>query len=377
MVQPFLLLYCNRYLHFDLVVSGQLAAVFSLGSVLAAPLGGVLADRYDCVRCLALALILGGLGFWAIPIVHQPFQLGLMIFLAALLMDISRPCNMTSIARLTEGMDSRPAFSLNYMAVNLGMSIGPTIGGYLASRHYPWLFWIDGGSSILAGIGLFFTGLRCPHQVREVSQNRQSYWSLGRNVWMFLALYLVQCWVFLAYFSASSLYLVKSLGYSETACGSLWLLNTVLIVLTTIHVHHLTRSHSSRRLLQVASIMFGAGYLVILLFPGVIGLIAQTLFLTVGEMFLFANANSYLTKLVDSRQTGLAMGLMSMTAGLAAGLGALFVGWSFEHQSTVALWSELALAAVGSLIGYLLMPEPNRIPPAGEVEVPANDLQSA
>ena len=358
MVQPFLLLYCNRYLHYDLVLSGQLAAVFSLGSVLAAPLGGILADRYDSVRCLSVALIFGGLGFWLIPLVQQPWQVGVLIFLAALFMDISRPSNMASIARLTENTDSRPAFSLNYMAVNLGMSIGPTIGGYLASRHYPWLFWIDGASSILAGCGLLVTGLTCPHRSRESTEKSQSYWNLGANVWVFLMLYMVQCWVFLAYFTASSLYLVKSLGYSETACGSLWLLNTVLIVLTTIHVHHLTRGHSSRKLLQVASLLFGAGYLCILFFPGLGGLIGQTLFLTVGEMFLFANANSYLTKLVDSRQTGLAMGLLSMTAGLAAGLGAVFSGWSFEHQSTGMLWTELAVASFASLIGFFLMPDP-------------------
>jgi MFS family permease len=48
------------------------------------------------------------------------------------------------------------SFSLNRMAVNLGFSIGPALGGLLASIAYEWLFIADGVTCIAAGLFFYF-----------------------------------------------------------------------------------------------------------------------------------------------------------------------------------------------------------------------------
>ena len=73
------------------------------------------------------------------------------------------------------------------LAVNLGMTLGPTVGGFLALRDYGWLFVADGVTCLLAtGLLLFaFPGrpLRTVPRIREaaaaksasvVSQSRTS-----------------------------------------------------------------------------------------------------------------------------------------------------------------------------------------------------------
>ncbi len=55
------------------------------------------------------------------------------------------------------------------MAINLGMSIGPVVGGVLAGISYPAVFAVDGAMSILAGLLLTVGG-----GIRNVVPERRS-----------------------------------------------------------------------------------------------------------------------------------------------------------------------------------------------------------
>ena len=48
------------------------------------------------------------------------------------------------------------AFALSRLAVNLGMSIGPVIGGFLAMKSFKSLFYVDGTSAIIAAALIAF-----------------------------------------------------------------------------------------------------------------------------------------------------------------------------------------------------------------------------
>lgn len=338
MVQPFLLLYLNRHLHYDLVLAGQIASLFGVGSLVASPLGGFLADRYDCGRALAVALLLAGLTYMSFPAFSLPWQLAILTFTGALFAEIVRPFMLTSLSRLTEGTDSRPAYSLNYVAINLGMSIGPTLGGYLAVAHYNWLFWVDGASSLLAAAVIWGSGVRCPRPERESSHQEQSVLQLLRQLLGYLLPYFASCVVFMGFFSASAVYLVKVLGYDERSCGWLWLINTLVIVATTVHVHQFLRRFRPLPLLGVSVATFGVSYLCLYFWTGLGGLLAALLLLTLGEMLLFSNATAYLSSTVPKERMGVAMGLSSLSAGFALTVAPFIVSIAFERHWVNELW---------------------------------------
>src|SRR5690606_5211982 len=70
--------------------------------------------------------------------------------------DMLRPANSASIAYYSRPENVTRAFSLNRMAINLGFSIGPAIGGVVAALSYKWLFIADGVTCIAAGIFFYF-----------------------------------------------------------------------------------------------------------------------------------------------------------------------------------------------------------------------------
>ena len=48
------------------------------------------------------------------------------------------------------------SFSLNRMAMNMGYTVGPAIGGVFATISYTWLFYADGVTCILAAFVFLF-----------------------------------------------------------------------------------------------------------------------------------------------------------------------------------------------------------------------------
>ncbi|PYQ37598.1 MAG: hypothetical protein DMF55_00370 [Acidobacteria bacterium] len=71
-----------------------------------------------------------------------------------------RPASLAVVADLVRPAQRKPAFALTRLAINLGMSVGPALGGFLATVSFRSLFLVNGTTSIAAGI-LLVLALRC------------------------------------------------------------------------------------------------------------------------------------------------------------------------------------------------------------------------
>ena len=120
---------------------------------MAAPASGLLSDRLGPIRIMrgslpSLGARHAGLspGAGALPLV-----IALTLTMSVLggvvpsgePHDLRRPRSGPSRARR--------AFALNRLAINLGMSVGPAVGGFLATVSFAWLFFVNGATSIAGG----------------------------------------------------------------------------------------------------------------------------------------------------------------------------------------------------------------------------------
>ena len=89
---------------------------------------------------------------------------------------------MTALSSAAAPEQRKAAIALNRLGVNLGMSIGPAVGGFLALVSFPLLFVVDGLTS-LAAAGVLSLLLR-PEDVRLVAHasrpRRRTNWRCGR-----------------------------------------------------------------------------------------------------------------------------------------------------------------------------------------------------
>src|SRR5262249_13995337 len=160
MVIPFLALYFTRNLGFSPRAAGLALAVYGLVSLLTSPFAGQLADRVGSQRILSVSLLLGGLGFWALPLLHTLPQVLVGMVVLSAVSEAMRPATLALVSDLSPPPLRRQAFALNRLAINLGMSVGPALGGFLAARSFQTLFWVDGATSIAAALVLLLFPLR-------------------------------------------------------------------------------------------------------------------------------------------------------------------------------------------------------------------------
>lgn len=78
--------------------------------------------------------------------------MALIILLQSIISETFRPANSVAITKYARPENLTRAFSLNRMAINLGFSIYPALGGILSSVSYELLFITNAVGAILAGI---------------------------------------------------------------------------------------------------------------------------------------------------------------------------------------------------------------------------------
>jgi predicted MFS family arabinose efflux permease len=141
MVVPFLSIYCIQQLHFSIVQAGTIMALFGVGALAGAFLGGKLVDKIGFYDMQVGALITGGLLFLLLGFLENYTVLAIGSFVLSLCNESFRPANSAAIAHYSNDSNKTRSYSLNRLAINLGWAVGGGLGGFLASINYHLLFW--------------------------------------------------------------------------------------------------------------------------------------------------------------------------------------------------------------------------------------------
>lgn len=152
MVLPFLGVYMTAYLHFSIENTGIVLSFFGIGSVIGSWLGGYITDKVGEYKVQYLSLLLSVPLFCLIPVFKTEAGVALIILLQSIVSDSFRPANSVAITKYAKPENITRAFSLNRMAVNLGFSIGPALGGILSAISYEFLFYSNALGALLAGL---------------------------------------------------------------------------------------------------------------------------------------------------------------------------------------------------------------------------------
>lgn len=159
MVIPFLGVYMINHLSFSLEDTGTVLSCFGIGAVAGSFAGGWLTDKVGHFKVQLFSLILTVPMFFLLPELNTVMKLAIGVFMLSLISETFRPANSVSIAYYSKPDNIIRSFSLNRMAMNLGFSIGPALGGFLAAISYTFLFYGNAIAAFFSAI-LFFIYFR-------------------------------------------------------------------------------------------------------------------------------------------------------------------------------------------------------------------------
>jgi predicted MFS family arabinose efflux permease len=354
MVVPFLSLYLTQDMHLSLEQVGWIMSSFGAGSVVGSWLGGKLADRLGFYDVMIGALLTSGVAFIVLQYVHGflPFCIG--IFALLLLSDAFRPAMFVAIRAYAPPESRTRAVTLIRLAINLGFSLGPAMGGLIiATWSYSGLFWVD-GLTCLAAMALMLAGLP-RKQARKDDQAAKSValrspYRDGPYLFFLLTTVLI-CVPFLQYFSTIPLFYSEVHHLSEFAIGVLLGMNGLLIFLIEMPLikYCEDRTYERMRILVLSVALFALSFVVMNVFPNIAFLWVGMVLATVGEMLNFPFMNRFAYDRAEQGSPGAYMGLFTISWSVAHIIGhtlGLNLIAQFGYPATWWLFSGVLVVAM-------------------------------
>lgn len=323
MVIPFLSLYLSQHLGYSLEQVGWVMSCYGLGSVVGVYIGGKLSDDIGYLKVLYGSLFMSGLAFMVLQMISSFYLLCLGIFILTLLADTFRPAVWVALDDYSNPENRTRSVTLVRLAINLGFSMGPAMGGLIiASIGYFGLFWVDGLTCITASAICFFSLPRKGPKVEKTEESDQKQKIspyADKPYWIFwIAMFLIG-FTFMQYFATVPLYYSEILDLGEEHIGLILASNGLMIFLLEMPlVHGLERSK-----LEDLKILIGGTFLLALSFwvlnlgPYIVFALIGIVLMTFGEMLGFPFSNSWALDRSKRGNQGAYMAMYSMSFSVA------------------------------------------------------------
>ena len=367
MVLPFLVLYLTEKLGLTASRAGAALTMYGLGALVAGPLSGRITDRIGPLPVMRASLILSGILLLVYPLFTTFYGVLGVTFVWALVSDVYRPASMVFIADVVSPEQLKPAYALNRLAINVGMSIGPAAAGFIATRSFNWIFVVDGVTSIAAGIVLILIAFNVVHRKKEGEESFSPFKILalddGRMV-LFLAAVVMFGIVFFQMEGPLPLFLVQDLHQSTAFYGSLFTLNTVMIAFIEVPLNAATSHWSHAKGLAVGAFLFSLGSGVFGFAAGPILVLIGMAVWTFGEMMLFPQAAAYVAEIAPQSRRGQYMGAYSLALSVAFIIGPWLGTVTYAHLGPRVLWAGVFVIGLISTVMMLRVSVQERIIPA-------------
>lgn len=270
---------------------------FGLGSVVGVWLGGKLTDKIGYYKVMVRSLLATGFLFIALQFLNTFTQMCIGIFLVMLVADTFRPAMYVAMSVYSKPENKTRSVTLIRLAINLGFSAGPAIGGLIiANIGYSGLFWVDGITCILAT--LLLVSVLNPKKAKPVddviNENPISV-NKDKPYWIFFVAMVLFAFIFMQYFSTMPLYYKDAHLLTEPEIGYLLGLNGLIIFIIEMPViAWLENSNYTKIGLTLFGLLLTIlSFVVLNLTPWLGILILGIILMTVGEMIGFPMSNAF------------------------------------------------------------------------------------
>ena len=319
MVLPFLGVYMTDHLKFSLENTGIVLSFYGIGSVLGSWLGGFLTDKFGEYYIQSWSLFLSAPIFIIMPFFSSVDMMALLIFLQSAISDTFRPANSVAITKYARPENLTKAFSLNRMAINLGFSIGPALGGILSGISYNFLFIVNGIGAVTAGIiyVIFFRRRNKifrekkklePTKPIEKTVTKSPYKDYPFLLYSFLCAVFAVC--FFQFFNTIPLFYKDVAKLDQSTIGFILGYSGFIIVLLEMPLVSLAeRVLKIPQILSIGIIMSGVSYLLLLFGSNIPLLLLSMSILSIAEIWVLPFMSTVTALRAERGNKGAYMGL--------------------------------------------------------------------
>ncbi len=374
MVWPFLTIYLRQRLDIPLTAVALLLTAHSVAGVAATSVTGPAVDRFGRKVAMLLSLIVSSAVMLGMSRAAAIAPWLILMIASGAFGPLYRVGADAMVADLIPPEQRAGAYALLRMISNLGVAIGPSIGGFVASVSYQIAFFTA------AAVNLTFACLILV-SIRETAPAgggpsaappERGYGPVLRD-----RPFLAFCGVYsLASMSYSLLMVLlpvygkENFGVGESQYGFIMASNALMVVLFQYAVTRRTSRYPHLPVLAVGSVFYAVGVGSVALGHSFPAFLVSMVILTIGELIMIPTSTTLTANLAPPDMRGRYMGLYSLTWSVGFGIGPVLGGYLNDHLAPAAIWYFGLALGLTAAAGFLLLQRGLKRKPQATVTTP-------
>lgn len=360
LVFPFLTLYLHQRLNLSMTYVGVILMMWSISSLVGQIVGGILADRLGRKLLMASSLGASACVMALFGFADSFATASIIVVCAGFAGALYQPARDAMIADLILPAKRPQAYGLLRVVANLGIAIGPAIGGFLAARSYLITFLGNASTAFLFCLITIFLMRETKPQVSVARENRAptgSFLDVLRNSrFVLFCIGIALCTILAGQMMAVlPVYMKDNFGLGEMFYGWVMTTNAAMVVLLQLPITRLVEKIPRLFLTTLGAILYGLGVFSVTFANAFPQFILAMMVYTFGEMLLVPTSTAVTADLAPPEMRGRYMGMLGLTWSVGFGIGPIVAGMISDHIAPSAIWSITAVAGVFAAILFLAL----------------------
>lgn len=348
-VVPFLALYLTQKIGMTASATGVIVTLSSVVGIPASILGGKISDMFGRKKIYTYAQSIA-----AVTLIPCAFTKSVSITIMCLLIStffngFVRPAFQSMIQDILSKEERQAGFSLNYLAINAGVAIGPIIAGFLFNNLLPLLFLGDTLTSLIA-VFLVWKNIKETYPVNsklkveskaEIAEKGNTFQMLWKRpaLSLFLVLYMVYNFIYAQHkFSLPITLNAQFNNESAKLLGYIMSINAVTVLVLTIFIGFITKRNHQLTNMAFTGILYAIGFGMIGYIDNFNFFIISTIIWTLGEILSSISSGVYVANNSPSNYRARLNAIMNLGRFLGTALSTFFSGAYIQVYGYKTLW---------------------------------------
>ena len=358
---PFFTLYVTAHFDVGMTTVGIIFGLFSISAIFGSTIGGALSDRFGRKRMIIFGLVSSALITLLMGFAHDIRIFFVAAVLVGLFANMGDPARQAMVADLLPPEQRADGYGLMRIIMNLAMTIGPAIGGFMAARSYLTLFITDAvASTITAFIVFLFIKESMPAAAEDEGSERfletfSGYAvALRDKVFMvFIAASILVTIVYMQMNTTLSVYLRDVHHVPTQYYGYLISMNALLVVLFQFFITRKTRRFRPLHVIAAGAFLYGIGFGMFGVVNSYAFFILAILIITLAEMLIVPVSQAVVALLAPEAMRGRYMAVFGFSWAIPAAIGPLLAGVIMDYWNPNWVWYAAFISAMFAMITFL------------------------
>jgi MFS family permease len=362
MIWPFLMIYVSKKLALPVTAAATLMTINASFGLIFAFVAGPLTDRLGRKWVMVVSLAMNGVIYLLMSQAATLLHFQLLMALTGMFNPLYRIGADAMMADLIPPEKRAEAYSLLRTSNNVGVALGPAVGGFIASASYTIAF-------LIAATGMIFYSLLVATRAHETLPKHSHAASAGavellkgykkiaadRRFVAFVFTYTLtqvcaaMVWVLLG------VYANKHYQIQENLYGFIPMTNALMVVLFQVFVTRWTKRYPALWMLALGAFFYAIGTGSVALGQGFWAFWLSMVIMTTGELICTPTATTLVANLAPADMRGRYMSVYGLTWNVAQGIGPLYGGLLSDNIGPVYAWYGGLAVGMVSVAGFIAM----------------------